>query len=622
MSAALHRADRAGRRRQFRDFPLFWRLLVPFMSLILVMGFLGTFVIVRNLSQRARAAVDLDLSRRSVDVRTHMHDRELYLLESVNFASNIEGIARAIKERDAGAVERLLRSVLALKKDVDRLVVTDATGRALVEFVRPSSSEDLRTRPGSDWSGDALFAAALRGPAGARSAGFARRDGVVEMLVAGPVCSGTPGCVAIGAAAAAMRLDRVVDEALALAGPTRSSLSIFAADGGLLQKSGTAIPPPGNRVDPRGERATAQVHGADVAILYAPFRVGTRTGGTIAVGLPTAPAFQSVRGAGVRLALIVFAGMLAVVVIGVIQSKRILRQVNPLVNASRELGKGNLAARAAVMGDDELGELARRINMMAEQLQASHETMESRVTQRTDEIERLLRERSDFFAAMSHEFRTPIAVILGQAEMLQDAQEDGDAAPPGAAPTIRRSGEQLLGLVNEILDLAESDVGGMEVDIDDVTVKEVLDELRPTIEGLAAASDLKVRYDIPRTLPAVRGDRGRVKQIMLNLVDNAAKYTPDKGKIAISAEARDGHVAICVEDTGIGIPPGTGNLIFEPFYRVKGNRPRSDRASSGLGLALAKRFALAQNGSLEYVSKPGQGTTFTLLLPASDRSTK
>lgn len=613
----MTRQTSGGRRVRFGDLPLFWRLLLPFMSLILIMGFLGTFAIVRNLSDRAQDSLDQDLSRRSVDARTRIHDRELYLLESLNFATNIEGMERAIRSRDAVVAERLLRSVLALKEDVSRLIVTDGAGRGLVEFERQATGSDPRIIAASDLSADPVIAPMLAGRTGARGAGFLRRNGAVELLIAGPICPRAAACVPTGVAVATMRLDTLTAEALGGDRDPRSSVAIFDAGGAMLATAGPAIPAPSGPPGKQGRRTTSGSGRAEIATHYAPFVAGNRVVGTIAVGQPVAPVFQSVRRAGLRLALIVFAGMLAVVVIGVLQSKRILRQVQPLVAASRRLGRGDLATRAQVLGNDELGELARHVNKMAEQLQASYETLESRVSQRTEEIERLLQERSDFFAAMSHEFRTPIAVILSQSEMLGDARESPTPEfVDDTSRNIRRSGEQLLGLVNEILDLAQSEAGGIDVEIEDLALRQIIDDLRPTIDGLAASSDLTVRYDVPRDLPRLLGDRDRVRQVLLNLVDNAAKYTPAGGVITISARADDDEVAILVADTGVGIPEGTGDVIFEPFYRVKANRPQRDRASSGLGLALAKRFVLAQSGRIDYVSSPGKGSTFTVFLPA------
>src|SRR6185503_17617024 len=111
----------------------------------------------------------------------------------------------------------------------------------------------------------------------------------------------------------------------------------------------------------------------------------------------------------------------------------------------------------------------------------------------------------------------------------------------------------------------------------------VFREIRPTIEGLAHTAGLRVGVDVARDLPEVSADRRRLREVIVNLVDNAAKYTPEGGSIDVSAAALNGHVVVTVSDTGVGIPPESGDLVFEPFYRVRGTQTQRGQASSGLG---------------------------------------
>jgi signal transduction histidine kinase len=337
--------------------------------------------------------------------------------------------------------------------------------------------------------------------------------------------------------------------------------------------------------------------------------------GTIAVSAPTAKAFASVRGAGVRLALVLLAGLVGIVAIGIVLTRFILSQVRPLVATNRALGSGDLSARAPVLGRDELGELALGVNQMAEQLEANVETLESRVQQRTEEVRRLLRERTEFFAALSHEFRTPLAVILRQADLLLDPRTK--KTPRWASQSgsmLKDSGQQLLVLINDILDLAKAEAGGLEMNLEKVRLAEAVNDLKRTISGLAKGSGLSVSIKIPADLPAVRADRGRLREIILNLVDNAVKYTPAGGRVELSAAARNGDVIVSVSDTGVGIPPEARENMFEPFYRVKGISAQRGQASSGLGLALTRRLVEAQGGEINYESEAGEGSTFTFTL--------
>lgn len=602
---------------RLRDLPLFAKVLAPFLVLLLVVGAAGTFLIVRDLSARARSSLNEELLRRSLDARSRIHDRELYLLESANFAANLRGIAPAVKARDSGAATALLRSVLALKTDLGLLAVTDASGKSLVQFVRQAPRAKPRAASATVWLRYGFVRAALASAAGERSAGFLELGGSRLLAIAAPICSADQTCSSVGVALVGISVSELASEAAGApshAGEQRTTIAVYDGDGRLLAASGVA---PRTRAPSLGTgplRRSEKVGGRDAATLYARLEIQGRQAGTLAVSLPAGSALSSARSAAVRLALVLFFAMAGVVGIGALLSRYILGQVRPLVETSRALGRGDLAARSRVVAHDELGELAGVLNQMAEQLQASHETLERRVQERTEEVERLLRERTDLFTGISHELRTPIAVILAQAKLLLSSANGRKSAE--ATGVILGSAEQLLDRVNDILDVARAESGRLEVRLADVSVPALLAELHPTIEGLASGNGLRVWLDAPPRLPDVRADPSRLKEVVFNLVDNAVKYTPSGGTITLSAAAREGSVEISVSDTGVGIPAEVGDRVFEPFYRVPEVQPLRGQASSGL--ALAKRLVDAQGGSIGFTSTPGRGTTFTVRLRPAD----
>jgi signal transduction histidine kinase len=605
---------------RFQNLPLFAKLLVPFLTLMVFVGAFGVFLIVRDLGSRAEAALDQDLARRSLDARSVLRDRELYLLESVNFAANLEGVATAVRTNDTATSGRLLQSVLALKSDLSLAVVTDREGVSLAEFTRAGLGEPAQRTDGTSWSTDALITRVLAAEQGAKSSGFLTAGARTVFAMAAPICSAPGRCDSVGAAIVGIDVDLVADAARGKHGSgstDRHGVAIYDASGRLLERSGPTATE--DRLPDGARRRTHEVNGTELATLYTPFDIQSMRAGTLAVSVPTEPAFATVRGAGVRLALILLAAMLGVVAIGWALSRRILGQVGPLVETNRALGRGELDARVPVLSADELGELAVGVNQMAEQLQASYETLELRVAQRTEEIQRLLKERTEFFAALSHELRTPLAVIRGQAKMMLDP-----SYPKGAkwvtetGAVIDGSAAQLLSLVNDVLELARAEAGRMEIDVERLELSDMLDELRPMLDGLTRSSGLTMNVSIPRNLPAVRADRTRLREVIINLVDNAAKYTPQGGRVDVSAAARNGSLVVSVSDTGVGIPAESRELIFEPFYRVRGTKPQHGQASTGLGLALAKRVVEAQGGTIAVESAPGAGTTFTFTVPLAD----
>jgi len=610
--------------------PLFWKVLLPFLALIVLLGAAGSFFIVRDLSQRALSAIDRDLASHSLDARSVAHDRELYILESANFAANVQGMSAAIDAADRRAVERLLDSVLALKTNLTLLVATDPHGVGLVEYRRVGTS--LERSSGTRWGAQPFIRSALSDPTGDKSSGLVRDGSRSLLAIAAPVCRAGAPCRASGVAIAAMSIDSIAADAAGRSNPDASApkpktaVEIYDTRGVLLAATGLAgaeatATPASPPVAQQLVRRSEIVGGTKVWSLYAPFVVEGKRVGTLAVTVP-ANAYDSGRHTVMRFALILAAAMAGVVTVGALLSRRILRQVRPLVATNRALGRGDLTARTPVVTEDELGELARGVNQMAEQLQASYETLELRVAQRTEEVRRLLAERTEFFASMSHDFRTPLAVIMNEADLLTDpsyAKRSSDVRE--AARTIKESGAQVLALVNDVLELARAEAGRLEVSLDDVALADVIGDLRSTIEGLARSGDLALSVDVRTDLPLVRADRRRLREVILNLVDNAVKYTPAGGSIALSAVAGDGVVEVAVSDSGVGIPTEAGDKIFEPFYRAKGTKPTREQPSTGLGLALSKRLVEAHGGDLTFTSTPGVGSTFRFTLPAATSST-
>ena len=220
-----------------------------------------------------------------------------------------------------------------------------------------------------------------------------------------------------------------------------------------------------------------------------------------------------------------------------------------------------------------------------------------------------------FLTMMSHELRTPMQAIMGYAELLL-AGPEGSLTPEQAedVQTIRRGATRLVDLVKQMLDLSRLDAGQLELKTEPVSLPAIIEQVRQDVAPQAAAKALAMCVDLPAELPPVLGDAMGIHQILLNLVGNAVKFT-DHGEVRISGEQMDGHVAVAVRDTGIGITPESLPHIFEEFRQVdRGMTRRYDGA--GLGLTIARRLAERMGGSLSVESQPGSGSTFTLHLPA------
>lgn len=627
-------------RSRFRDLSLIYKLLIPSLVLVLLVGITGVFLIAGGVSQRARTALNEELSVRWVNARIFLSDRERYLLDSVRFAANLEGMANAVAAGDKEAVRRLADSVRTLQTDLNFLVITDRMGAGLVEIEgRDIATGDPPVSDGTDWSGTSFVGNVLNGLVdflGDKWVGFIKVGGRDLFAVAGPIRTG-PDAVA-GAAIAGFRLDDLIQSATGIAfaeGPGEQAagttgLALFESTGGRLSAAGLlASPARPTSVGLSGSliRYEERTGPEEAATLYRPFTVREQVAGTLAVSLPTAPVKASIRRTAIQFAALLGVAILAAVGIGYVITSGILAQTRKLLEANRDFGRGSLGSRAQVLGHDEMGELAQGFNQMAEELQSSYEELEQRVAQRTRELEKLYEEvrhssqvRADFFAAMSHEFRTPLMVIGGHAEMLLDP----DQRPSGAwkrdfGQTIKGSVGYLLRIVDDILSLARMEAGRLEIDLQEVSLAEVVAELRPTIDPLARQGGLGLSVHLDADLPQVRADPARLKDILLNLIANAVKYTEPGGKVVLSVAAAAGQVEVSVADTGLGIPPTERDSLFRPFHRVKGTRPVRGEPSSGLGLALTKGLVEAQGGEITFISTEGEGTTFTFTLPRANR---
>ena len=223
--------------------------------------------------------------------------------------------------------------------------------------------------------------------------------------------------------------------------------------------------------------------------------------------------------------------------------------------------------------------------------------------------------KSLFLATMSHEVRTPLAGVIGAAEMLEDTDLDHDQAR--LTGVLHRSGERLLRLVDEILDFSRIEAGGVEVETVEFGVADLLDETLATARAAGAACGLQVESACDALPERAGGDPGRIGQVLGNLLDNAVKFT-DAGQVRLTARARPseaGHVLeVEVCDTGIGMADDQVRSVFEPFKQADSSITRR-YGGTGLGLAICRQLGDLMDGSLTVESELGQGSTFSLRLP-------
>ena len=234
-------------------------------------------------------------------------------------------------------------------------------------------------------------------------------------------------------------------------------------------------------------------------------------------------------------------------------------------------------------------------------------------------LEQASHAKSDFMAKMSHELRTPLNVIIGFAELMLD-QVPGEINDEQrqCLDDVLNSGQHLLGLINDILDLSKIEAGKVELRLTDIVLPDVVESLRSAMMPILDARKQSLDVELEEGLPLVYADKARLRQVLLNLLSNSTKFTPDGGKLKIEA-VRDGDwCQVSVVDNGIGIKEEDWERIFDPFYQVDSSMPKREEGT-GLGLALVKQIVEQHGGRVWVASEYGKGSRFTFTLPLADQ---
>lgn len=276
--------------------------------------------------------------------------------------------------------------------------------------------------------------------------------------------------------------------------------------------------------------------------------------------------------------------------------------------------------------------LAEQLAVQTEELERVHAALE----RHSRELEQSLSARSRFFAAVSHELRTPINAVLGYNQLLRGSVYGALTDPQrDVLDKITAAADQMLTVVNDILEASKLDAGHLEIRRDSCELESVIAEAIAAIEPRARAKQLEIAVELPPSVPRIRSDGNRVRQILLNLLTNAVKFTPH-GSVTVHvrhlasppaergpsgqdlptcAPGADGWIAISVRDTGIGIPPDKLDTVFAEFVQLARPADGIDAEGTGLGLTISNRLARLLGGELRVESDVGVQTTFTLILP-------
>jgi signal transduction histidine kinase len=306
-----------------------------------------------------------------------------------------------------------------------------------------------------------------------------------------------------------------------------------------------------------------------------------------------------------------FIGVAAVSVVlaaglGMLLSWAVIGPIQRVEARLAEIAAGDFSGRVDVPNRDELGSLGANLNRMNDELRRLY-----------GELEMASRHKSDFLANMSHELRTPLNAIIGFSQVLRQRLFGAiNAKQEEYLDDILSSGNHLLSLINDVLDLSKVEAGQVELEVAAFSLREALERGAATLGGRAGENGVGLAVELAPDVDIVEGDERRIRQVLFNLLSNAVKFTPSGGRVTVACARVDGEVQVAIADTGPGIAAEDHERIFEEFQQTDVGVDQGE--GTGLGLALSRRLVELHGGRIWVESEPGQGSRFVFTLPQAE----
>jgi len=343
---------------------------------------------------------------------------------------------------------------------------------------------------------------------------------------------------------------------------------------------------------------------ADFMDIAVPITIGDDGAGYIVYILDNKQIVQNLNAQIFRLILnAVLIGLVISVAVSLIISKTLLSPIQGMTKAAEAMADGDFSRKINVESEDEIGILSKTFNDMAAQLEAMLE-----------ELQKAEHLRREFVANVSHELRTPLTSIRTYAETIFDTEDIPPETQEEFLGVIINESDRMTKIVQDLLDLSRFDSGNRKLANDEFSIERSVRDVYAAIALDAQKRGHVLNLELEWKLPNIKGDRARIEQVLMNIITNALKYTPDGGTIDIYSGSFDGFVWVRIEDTGVGIPEEDLEHVFDRFYRVDKARSR-ESGGTGLGLSIAQEIVVSHGGDIRIDSEQGVGTSVTVTLP-------
>lgn len=606
------------------------KLIIPYVILTLLIAMVGVYVITRLVTSSVVERFNNQLLESSRVAGDGIVRQERTHLEDLRLMAFTEGVPEALVAHDAQALKDLLFP-LALNNDIQAVTVIDLNGIEVVTLAKHPVSGEYITSEAGDFSQFGIVAEILANQQdglGDKYAGLLVTSFGPYLFTSAPVRDSSGQL--LGVMLAGTRLESLLSE---MKSQSLADVVLLDKDGKLVATTfvepETGFGPveinPGLFNDTNSSvTLDFELYGRKYKSTYSPLVLRQSETGILGVALASNFVVTTMATSRGTFSLIFAAATIATIVVGYLLAQSIARPILRIRSVSQAVAAGDLNQDTGVRGADEIGELASAFDIMTlrlrertaeavqlydESVQRNQELGDINARLQSAQAQLIQSEKlatvGQLTAGIVHDVKNPLAVIKGIAEEL--AEEFGlDPTTRDQLKTIRESAAKASTIVTDLLKFARQSTPEMERH----DLKETIESSVRLTEYLARKSNVQVKLDLPRTPVMVTYDAQQIEQVLMNLISNAIQAIKKGGTVRINLSEASGAVAIAVQDNGIGIPEKNLQRIFDPFFTTK---PEGE--GTGLGLSVSFGIITRHRGRIEVDSKPGLGTTFTILLP-------